>query len=263
MNISLPKLRTRTLPALILCCGIVGLIFRLLITVTAIDGKGLLIPWHPAWVCMWLMTAAAAAILILGVLPVRGPAAHKAAFPRSLYGAVGCFLAAISALMTVVNHFRSGAVSVPGILGPVLFFLQGAVFFLAVAAFVLAGLCRLFGRKTNFLFHVVICLYFALEMLDLYRTWSFDPQLHEYCFQLFACIALTAMAYQLAAFDMGRGSHRKIWAAGLAAVYLCCLAATSGLFFITGGIWAFVNLSSLRRPRQRKTVEAEVPAITE
>ena len=253
----LPKLRTRNLPLVIAGCGVLGLIFRLLITVIGLDGKGLMYPWHFTWICVWLMTIAAACIVILNVLPIRGPAAYRAAFPRSLSGAIGCALMALTAVGSLVTHFRTEQIN------PLLHWLQGGLFLLAAAAFVLVGLCRLFGKKPTFLFHVAICVYFALEMLNLYRTWSFDPQLHEYCFQLFACIALTGMAYQLAAFDMGRGSHRKLWAFGLTAVYLCCMSASDGVLFITAAIWAFTNLSNLRRPRQPKIVEAEETANQE
>lgn len=251
------KIRTRTLPLLIAGCGLIGLLLRLLITATGIDDKGLMIPGHFAWICMWLVTAAAAVILVAGILPIRAPATHRASFPRSVPGTAGCILAAAGALVSTVSHFRSGPDAAPGWWTTVLFYLEGSLILLAAVSFLLVAFCRFFGKKPVFLFHVAICVYFALEMLDLYRTWSFDPQLHEYCFQLFACIALTMTAYQLAAFDMGMGSHRKLWAWGLAAVYLCCLSAASGLLFITGGIWAFTNLSNPRRPRQQRVAEAE------
>lgn len=255
----LPKIRTRALPLLIVGCGLLGLLFRLLITATGLDGKGLMIPGHFAWICTWLVTAAAAALLTLGVLPIKAPTAHRAAFPRSVPGTAGCILAAAGALTAAGSHFRSG----PDAGAAVLFYLQGGLTLLAAAAFLLVAYCRFSGRKPLFLFHVAICVYFALQMLDLYRAWSFDPQLHEYCFQLFACIALTMTAYQLAAFDMGKGSHRKLWAWALAAVYLCCLSAGSGFFFIAGGVWALTNLSNPRRPRQRRTIEAEEPTNME
>lgn len=255
----LPKIRTRTLKLLIPACGILGLILRLLLTITGTDDKGLIAAGHPAWICLWLVTIAAAAILAVGVLPIRCPAEYKAAFPGSLWSALGCILGAVSALAGGFAHLRAGFAAV-NFLGVILFYLQGAVIFLAAAAFVLVALCRLFGRKPLFLLHVVICMWFALQMLTLYQTWSFDPQLQEYVFQLLTCIALTQTAYQLAAFDMGKGSHRKLWAWGLTAVYLCCLSASSHLFFVTGAVWAFTNLSNPRRPRQRPVMEAEVPA---
>ena len=249
-----PRIRPRMLKLLMAACGVLGLIFRLLITVTAIDDKGLMTPWNPAWICLWLVTIAAAAILAAGVLPIKGPAAYRAAFPHSLAGAGAGVLAAVCALAAAYDHFLSGG-------SGLVFFLQCGLMVLAALAFLLAAGCRLFGRQPLFLFHVAVCLWFALRMLTLYQTWSFDPQLQDYCFQLFACIALTMTAYQLAAFDMDRRSHRKLWAWGLASVYLCCLAATDSLFFISGGLWAFANLSNLRRPRQRR--EAEDPANIE
>lgn len=242
----LPKIRPRMLPALIAGCGIAGLIFRLLYTAIGTDGKGLLIPGHPAWICVCLTVIAAAGILVLGVLPIRGSADYSYAFPGSIFRTAGNVPAAVSVFTAAMAGFQTGPV-------------QGILLLLTAAAFLLVAFCRLTGKTPPFLFHAAICVYFAAQMLTLYRTWSFDPQLSDYCFQLFACIALTLTAYQLAAFDIGKGSHRKLWAAGLAAVYLCCLSADAGLFFITGGIWAFASLSNLRRPRQRKVLEAEEP----
>ena len=262
MNLSLsrlPRIRTRMLPLLSAACGVAGLLLRLLYAAIGTDDAGLLIPGHPAWICVCLVSVAAAAIAVLGVLPIRGPAAYRACFPRSVSGAAGGVLSGISALAAAVTHFRTGAPIFPGFLTPVLSFLQGAVMVLAAAALVLTALYRLQGQKPPFLSHVAICAYFAIQMLTLYQARSFDPQLQEYCFELFACIALTMTAYQLVAFDIGKGSHRRLWAWGLAAVYLCCLSAASGFFFIAGGIWAFTNLSNLRRPRQRKAIGEEIP----
>lgn len=254
--------RTQSLPLLTAACGAVGRILRLLHNLTGTDGKGLLLPWHPAWIGVCAVTLAAAVIVFLGVQSIRGVNAYQVCFPASVPAAIGCVLGAVSTVITCVTHFRAGAISSPSAMTPLLFYIQGAVMALAAVSFLLIALCRYRGSQPTFLYHAVICLYFALQMLTLYQVWSFDPQLQRYCFQLFACIALTMTAYQLACFDMGKGSHRKLWAWGLAAVYLCCLSADSGFFFIAGGIWALTNLSTPRR-RQRRTMAAEEPTNIE
>ena len=102
-------------------------------------------------------------------------------------------------------------------------------------------LCRLQGRRPNFLMHAVICIHFTLQLLKIYQANSFQPQFQDYLFQILACIALAVTGYQLAAADLGRGSRCWLWTAGLAAAYLCILSLGSSAtgLFVTGGAWAF------------------------
>ena len=252
-------LTPRNLKLLTPGCGILGLLLRLLLT-TGIDGKGLLVPFHPAWIALLALTCAVFAALLLSGGNIRGSMNYKASFPRSVPAPVAGVAAAIAAIASLMRHLQTDPFTAmpPSIVTTAIFYLTAAVMVLAAASFVLAGLCRLTERKVPFLMHVVICVWFAMEMLNFYRAWSFDPQLHEYCFQLLACIALTMTAYQLASFDIDQGSHRKLWFWGLAATYLCCLCLDSGLFYIAGADWAWSNLTTLRR-RQRKTMETEIP----
>lgn len=251
----------RNLKLLIPGCGLLGLLLRLLLVATGTDGKGLIVSFHPAWIALLVLTCAVLAALLLGSSNIHGSMSYKASFPRSVFPLAAGVLAAIAAVVSLIRHLHADAVIAipPNIFTTAAFFLTGAVMILAAAAFILAGLCRLTERKVPFLLHVVICVWFALEMLNLYQTWSFDPQIQDYCFQLLACIALTMTAYQLASFDIDKGSHRKLWFWGLAATYLCCLCLDSGLFCIAGAAWAWSNLTTLRR-RQRKTMEMETPA---
>jgi len=255
------RLIPRNLKLLIPGCGLLGLLLRILLVATGTDGKGLIVSFHPAWIALLVLTFAVFAALLLSSGSIRGAMDYKASFPRSLIAPAAGVLAAIAAGASLLRHLRGdGFIAIPpNIFTTAAFFLTGAVMVLAIIAFILAGLCRLTERKVPFLLHVVICVWFALEMLDLYRTWSFDPQIQDYCFQLLACIALAMTAYQLASFDIDKGSHRKLWFWGLAATYLCCLCLDSGLFYIAGAAWAWSNLTTLRR-RQRKTMETETPA---
>lgn len=249
---NLPTFKSNQLKLILPACGGLALALRVLLFATGVDEKGLIVAAHPAWIGMLLLTAVAAAVIALSLRTLRGPAEYQAGFPRSPIGAAGCGLGAVSAALAAFGHFRTGPIlSYPNLLPMLSFYLSGAVMILAAAAFALVAFCRLGGRKPSFLLHCLICVYFAARLLELYQTWSFDPQLADYCFQLLACIALTMTAYQLALFDLDKGSHRKLWAWGLAAVYLCilCLGTADDLLFLAGGVWAFTNLSTLRRPR--------------
>ena len=248
-------LQPHKLKLLVPACGAAGLLLRLLLTATGTDDKGLLMPFHPAWIGLLLLSAATAGAILAGTRALRGPGAYRSSFPQSTVTAAGCFLAAVSAVMYVFSLWRSGSIfyAAAGIL-------HAAAAVLAVPAFLLVCLCRHTERRPSFLCHVLICVYFALRTLTLYQHWSFDPQLQDYCFQLFASICLTMTAYQLALFDTGKGSHRTLWAWGLASVYLCCLCIDSGLFYLTGAAWAFTGLSTLRRPRYVRRPAPRTPA---
>ena len=233
-----PFLRPQALKLLVPACGGLGLFLRLTMLHTGMDGKGLLIPNHPAWIGLWALFAATMAVLILCTRPIHGPAAYRAGFPTSLPATLGCALAGAGTVYSALELWQAGSL------------LFAAAAALAGAAFLALAVCRMLERKPNFLLHVVVCLHFALEMLRLYQTWSFDPQIQDYCFQLFACIALTMTAYHLALFGIGKGSHRLLWLWGLAAVLLCCVCLDSGTVFLTGAIWAFTSLSNLKRPHR-------------
>ena len=252
-------LSPRNLKLLIPGCGLLGLLLRILLAATGTDDKGLIVPFHPAWIALLVLTCAVLAALLLSSGNLRGSMNYTASFPRSVIAPAAGVLAAGAAIASLLRHLHADPVIAmpPSIVTTAFFFLTGAVMVLAAASFILAGLCRLTERKVPFLMLVGICIWFVMEMLDLYRTWSFDPQIQDYCFQLFAAIALTMTAYQLASFDIDKGSHRKLWFWGLAATYFSCLCLTNGLFYLAGAAWAWSNLTTLRR-RQRKTMETEI-----
>ena len=248
-------LSPRKIKLLIPVCGILGLLLRHLLMTTGTDGKGLLVSGHPAWITLLLLCAAVAAAVMLCIRVIRGSGSYRVSFPPSNLTAAGYVLAAVGAFASWYNTEGLG-------LGLVRTLTLAAMVLVPIA-FLLIALCRKVGRKPSFLFHVVICIHFALQALTLYRKWSFDPQLQDYCFQLFACIALTMTAYRLAMFDIGRGSHRRLWLWGLAAVYLCCVSMDSGLPYITGAVWAFTALSTLRRKRPHREPEPETTVAAE
>ena len=227
-----------------LLAGLAGFILRLLTQARGIDEKGLLTRFYPPWVALWILAAAAMLILLLLTHPLRGPAPFRASFPGSIAATLGCILAGVSALNTARLLWLDGEITV---------FLVTST--LAVLAFAMLAVCRLLEWRPGFLFNVFVCIYFSLEMLRMYQTWSFDPQLHEYCFQLFACIALTMTAYQLACFGASHGRHRMLWFWGLTAVIFCLACLDSGAFYLTGAVWVLTNLSCLKQPHRYLRME--------
>lgn len=230
---------TDRLKYLILGAGGLGLILRILLYATGIDGRGLLVADHWAHIALWIVTIAVAAAVFLLTRFLGGPTDYKAAYPVSFPAAVGAFAAMLGIAVTTGQEFAefsSRLNLIVWVLG-----------LCSVAAMGYIGICRLTGRKPYPLPHALLCLYFALRMVSQYQQWSADPQLQDYCFFLGAYVALMLTAYHHAAFDADMGSHKQLWLFSLASVYLCCLSLKGNmdLLLLAGcGIWAFTNLTS-------------------
>ena len=223
------SLRPAMLKRAVLGCGAAAFGLYRLLYATGIDGRGLLKSGHFAWVLLCILSVAAGVMIFAGTFQLRG---GDTKFRRSLPAAVCCGLALVSAVFTGLGDLWDG------------YLIYAIPAFLAAFGFAAVTLCRLQGRRPNFLMHAVICIHFTLHLLKLYQANSFQPQYQDYLFQILACIALAVTGYQLAAADLGRGSRRWLWTAGLAAVYLCilCLGSSSTGLFLTGGAWALTNL---------------------
>lgn len=222
----------------VLGCGAAGFGLYRLLYALGVDGRGLLKSGHFAWVMLCILSIAVGVMILAGTARLQG---SDSRFRRSVSAAVCCGLALVSTVCTGLGNLWAG------------FLIYAVPAFLAAGGFAALALCRVRGRRPNFVMHSVICIHFIAQLLKLYQANSFDPQIQDYLFQLMAIMALAVTAYQLAIADLGRGSRRWLWAAGLAAVYLCALSLGSSAtgMFLTGGAWAFTALLLPRRKREQ------------
>lgn len=230
-------LKSKNLPFVVLALGVIGFALRWLLYAVAVDAKNLIPMGHPLEIAIWLVAAAAVVVAVVGVKKMDE--AELSVNPLSIgkLNALGCILLAVGILVTVLGDGISlnGLEMVRDVLGV-----------LSVAAMVAAAVSRNRGQEPLFLFHAVVCVFFAVYMVSSYRGWSSNPQLQDYVFTLFACIALMLFAYYQAACAAGCGSRRLLHFAGLMAVFACivCLSGTdNGILYLTGGIWALTNLT--------------------
>ena len=249
LSLSPEKLKLLTLGA-----GGLGLALRALLFLTGIDEKGLLEPGHIVSVLLWLVSIIVLAGLFLLTRKLEGSADYTDAFPTSGLAPLGALAAAIGIGITAISGFSRPS--------DLLTQLRNICGILAAVSMVFVAYCRLTGRKPVFLFHGILCVFMALDLVCRYRQWSSDPQLQDYVFHLLACIFLMLTAYQQAAFDADMGNHKILWLTSLIGVYLCCVSLWGGeslLYFLTGGIWAYCGISSLvpRRRRTRPTLTLE------
>ena len=221
---------------LILGAGGLGLVLRILLYATGMDGRGLLVRGHWTATLLSVLTVAVLLVLFLTTRNAAETTAYEAAYPASILRAVGAFAAMVGFGVTTVQEFATFSNRLQ-----LMVWLLGLCSAVAMA---IVGVCRLKGKKPPFLLHAAVCLYFALRMVVCYQQWSSNPQLQDYCFYL--CAFLTA-SYQHAAFDVAMGKHRALWFCSLMAVYLCCLSlkgTTDTILLLGSGIWAFTNLTS-------------------
>lgn len=222
--------------------GILGLILRSVLYTSGVDHKGLLISGYWADTAVWLLTAGAAAILLLWC---RRLPEGKKVLPRSVFSAAGSALAAIAFALSPVAQAPSEAFAV----------IELVLRFASAASLIYISYRSFQGKSPLFLCHCVVCLYLALRLVCQYRVWSADPQIQNYAFYMGAHIALMVTAYQFAAFDAGYGSFRYLWAAGLVAIFLCIVSTPGSgdpFFLICCGLWIFTNLNS---PVSAKTIK--------
>ena len=247
-------LKPHQIKLLALLAGAAGLLLRVILYLTGVDGKGLLKAGHPAGILVVLVAVVTAAALLWLTRSIQGTQDYEAAFPVSGEHAVACFL------LGGVLAFQS-----LGQLGQMYSLLLQARTLLglaAAAALLVGGVCRLMGRRPHFLLHTTLCLYFTISLVADYRSWSANPQLQDYAFQMLAGVCLAMTAYYRAGFEVGILRHDRLWLYSLGAVF-CCLLALLGegspMLYFAGGLWAWTGISRLeekhRRPRPALDLE--------
>ena len=232
--------------------GILGLVLRAVLYTDGMDRKGLLVASHWAGMGIWILTAAVATAVLLWCRTLNCSRAYKKSFPASSLQAAGAALAGIACLLSPVAQPLSGNLSI----------IEPALRFTAAGSLIWISYCRFRGKAPQFLLHSAVCIYLALRLVCQYRAWSADPQIQNYAFYLGAHVALMITAYQFAALDAGYGDHRKLWGAGLAAVYLSAVSlhpAKEPFFLLCCIIWILTNLS---RPSIRKCPASDPNHIT-
>ena len=227
--------------------GVLGLLLYMVLYTTGMDEEGLLIPGHWAGIALTVLTPLVLTAVVLLTRGIDGSDDYRAAHPASTVRGAGCFgLAAVLGITAWKDWCSDTALDM----------LMGILMFAAAAGLLYVGVCRVAEAKPLFLGNAAVCACFAIRMVWQYQFWSSDPQLLDYVYLLCAYGALMLIAYQQAAFDVGMGNHRGLWALSLAAVYLCCVAFWSAVdtaLLLAGGIWALTNMTSLKaRPRRQR-----------
>lgn len=233
-------LKPKNLPALTAALGGIGLVLRRVLYAVAVDEKNLLRSGHVLELLVWLVTIAAAVVIIAGVRKQAGSGRYEDNFGASLMGALGAAALAVGVFLTALTDGLaiSGLEQIRDMLG-----------FAAAAALMAIAVFRWKGKKPFFALHAVVCVFFAIHLVSCYRGWSSNPQIQDYVFTLFACVGLMLFAYQQASFDVDAGKRRALLGVGLMTAFACFVAVSGTKYtvmYLAGGIWILTNLCRLK-----------------
>lgn len=201
------------------------------------EPSGLLPYAHPLHIATLVIGILAVLTIAASVIKLNGSRRFTPNFPASRVAACGSFFAGLwllPAAFSILESADSGLGIAWGISG-----------FCAIPCLIYNSWCRFTGRRTHFLLHGSLCLFYLLNMLCRYRFWSGNPQIPDYLFPFFSCIFLALAAYHRMQFSLGQGQRRALLFCGLMAGF-CCIASLAGEgekhFYLSGALWSLTDL---------------------
>lgn len=244
----------RYLDTAVALTGMAGLLLNLWLLQSGTDHRGLYPAYHPAWICLCILSILALAAIWLATRQVGTNRSYRSNFPASIAGAIGSAAAAVSVTLAGLNCLADAE--------NLFAILAGLMGVFGGVGLAMAALCRRSGRKIPFLYHMLPCLFFALRAFLMVRTFGSEPEPARYLFQILASIALIPASYQLWAFDVGCGQRPTSLFWSLLAAYLCIVSIPGSkewLLHMTVACWLLTNLCVLRYLPQRK--RPEIPTL--
>ena len=232
-------IKPQSLPWLTLIVGTAGLLLRFWLYTTA-NALGFVTRWHISAILLYVLTAAILVLLFIGTRALTQANKYPFNFPASAFGGIGTLAAAIAIAATSILGLSAVTDLISGLTIALGLFSAVALLFLAHA--------RWKGLHPSTLFHIIICAYLMLRLFCMYRSWSSDPQLQDFCFQCLAMVCAMLATYHRATFDANFGQRHSFVLFSLSAVYFCFLSLIGSdnlLFFLGVGLWLISDLCNL------------------
>lgn len=232
------KIKASIVPLFTVSTGVLGMIFRFWLNTSGTDKEGLVIRSHPSVALMFITTAIT--LLVLAACAV-GVDKTPRPLPRSIAGAVGCFIGGVGIFATDLMELSAS----DDIVGTISFLFG----ILAALCLIYMGLCRMKGTEGHLLAHVALTLYFMIHLVLQYRQWSSTPQLQDYFFPLLGSVFLMLCCYHRACKDMGQSSEGRFLFFNQAALF-CCFLSMSGsawIFYAAMAMWTTLDLPFPRK----------------
>lgn len=229
--------KNKLLVPLVLSAGLVGAFARFILYRFTPDAMGLLPKYHPLDLLCWLLSAAV--ILCTGavILKLKDSKDFTRSFPRKT-GLLGpAVTAAAGLLVTLLQGLQ---------LSTKLHLVWLLLGFLSVPGLIVIGCQRTKGNIPTSWAYSLLCLFYAVHLICCYQSWSGNPQIPDYSFQLLACVFLILAAYQRSAFSAALGSRRMHLICSLLAGYfctLCCVGCDFPWLYLTSGGFFLCDLT--------------------
>lgn len=229
----------RIVPALTALLGaLLGFALRCWQLTKGADITGRLRTGHPSGIVLAVFCAAAAAALALLSRRLEPKKGYTESFSSGKVEFIVSLAAAALLVFSSVLSLMNEHTGIPLLLG---------------ALGLLAGLCiavtavqRFQGIVPSLAIHVVPCVFLAARLIVVFKQWSVDPVIQDYCYNLFASITSMCAVYQLGGFclDTGRRRLSTFWC--LSGVVFSAVALTSPgtgqrAFYAAMLIWCAVN----------------------
>lgn len=130
--------------------------------------------------------------------------------------------------------------------------LQVALMAATALCWAVTALLRQRGKRVSAWLFMIPAVFFGVELIDQFRTWSSDPQILDYCYELLALIGTMCAAFHLGGFCFERGQRRLTVFFCMSAIFFggAALANASGTEMavqLACMLWLGVNLSLLLR----------------
>ena len=220
--------------------GLLGMLAMWAMFAFGIDERGLLIPFHPSILAVWLLTAAMAVGLLLMLRNMEDTAGYRRLFPDSRLAALGTLCAAVGIRATAVESLTAMDEPVR--------IVSGLLKIAAGIALIYLAWCRWKNVRGSFLAWAAVTAYMLLRIMFEYRSWSTQPELLRFLFPLLASVCLVLAMYHRTAFCVKMGSRSQFLFFSQFGAF-CCLLALPGTpvpFYLGMAVWALTDRCSLK-----------------
>ena len=193
------------------------------------NDHGLLNQGHISAILSYLLLATVVFLQFLFLKNIKSDGEYNSLFPRSVFSAVGCWIAAVGL----------GAASyIPVATGFLRIFVRvfGALSALALGY---AGYCRFRGERPNCLVYAAVAVYLIFRTLTFCQIWSADVQVQHFFFPLLGSLSLLMAAYYRSALGADLKNCRQYLFFRQLALFCCLLSVAGGdrLFFLAAAVW--------------------------
>ncbi len=247
----------KILPVFSLVAAATCLLLRRVQLSGSFDAEGLPIAGSQTSIFLYGITALAIVVIALICLREKKTASPKDEGKSMIRG----IAIIVSALALVFSYLPPDMQSGTKLIVP-------ALAFAAACAMAIEGVFHMQGQTGSLLGGCVLPLYLAAVLISDYRTWSYDPIVAHFCFEILFIICAMLGSFHLAAFRIAKGKRRvTAFFAASAIVFAGPVLVDSDFsmrvrvlalcLYLIAEIWPFLAPGPEIMPPAKKTEEAE------